>query len=67
MMKALGPRSLATQAPADVAWAWTDLQRGLTTESQCPGAVRFPYVRGSEPRRGHCGGLRAATAPAKPG
>ena len=67
MMKSLGPRSLKAQTPGGVAWAWTDLQRGLTTEIQCPGAVRFPYLRGSEPRRGHCGGLRAGTEPAQPG
>ena len=67
MMKSLGPRSLEAQPPGDVAWAWTDLQRGLTTPARCPGAVRFPYIRGSQPRLGHCGGLRAATAPARPG
>ena len=67
MMKSLGPRSLESQTPAGVAWAWTDLQRGLTTRSRCPGAVRFPYMRGSEPRRGPCGGLRAGTEPVRPG
>jgi penicillin-binding protein 1B len=67
MMKSLGPRSLRAQTPSGVEWAWTDLQRGLTTENGCPGAVRFPYIRGSEPRRVHCGGLRAGTSSAQPG
>jgi penicillin-binding protein 1B len=67
MMKSLGPRSLESRTPSGVAWAWTDLRRGLTTESECPGAVRFPYMLGSQPRRGHCGELRAGTAAARPG
>jgi penicillin-binding protein 1B len=67
MMKSLGPRSLTSQTPSGVAWAWTDPQRGLITEAACPGAVRFPYMRGSQPRRVHCGGLRAGAAPAQPG
>ena len=67
MMKSLGPRSLAPQTPSGVEWAWTDLRRGLITERECPGAVRFPYMRGSQPRRVHCGGLRAGAAPAQPG
>lgn len=67
MMKSLGPRSLTSQSPSGVEWAWTDLQRGLITDTGCPGAVRFPYMRGSEPRRVHCGGLRAGAAPAQPG
>jgi penicillin-binding protein 1B len=67
MMKSLGPRSLRAQTPSGVEWAWTDLQRGLITENGCPGAVRFPYMRGSEPRRVHCGGLRAGTSSAQPG
>jgi penicillin-binding protein 1B len=67
MMKSLGPRSLRAQTPSGVEWAWTDLQRGLITENGCPGAVRFPYIRGSEPRRVHCGGLRAGTSSAQPG
>ena len=67
MMKSLGPRSLESHTPAGVEWAWTDRQRGLTTEAQCPGAVRFPYMRGSEPRRVQCGGLRAGAEPARPG
>ena len=67
MMKSLGPRSLTVQTPSGVEWAWTDLQRGLITETGCPGAVRFPYIRGSEPRRVHCGALRAATPLAQPG
>jgi penicillin-binding protein 1B len=67
MIKALGARSLASQTPNGVEWAWTDVQRGLTTEAGCPGAVRFPYVRGSQPRRGRCGGLRAGAEAARPG
>ena len=67
MMKSLGPRSLESHTPAGVEWAWTDLQRGLTTDAQCPGAVRFPYMRGSEPRRVQCGALRAGAEPARPG
>ncbi len=67
MMKSLGPRSLASQTPSGVEWAWTDLRRGLITETECPGAVRFPYMRGSQPRRVRCGGLRAGAAPAQPG
>jgi penicillin-binding protein 1B len=67
MMKSLRPRSLTSQTPNGVEWAWTDLQQGLITETGCPGAVRFPYMRGSEPRRVQCGGLRAGAAPAQPG
>jgi penicillin-binding protein 1B len=67
MMKSLGPRSLASQTPNGVEWAWTDPQRGLTTEAQCPGAVRWPYMSGSEPQRTHCGGLRAGAELARPG
>lgn len=67
MMKSLGPRSLEPQTPSGVAWAWTNLQRGVTTEEECPGAVRFPYTRGSEPRRVPCDGLRAGAEPARPG
>jgi penicillin-binding protein 1B len=67
MMKSLGPRSLESHTPAGVEWAWTDLHRGLTTDAQCPGAVRFPYMRGSEPRRVQCGALRAGAEPARPG
>jgi penicillin-binding protein 1B len=67
MMKSLRPRSLDARTPTGVAWAWTDLQRGLTTGAACPGTVRFPYVRGSEPRRVNCGALRAAAEPARPG
>jgi penicillin-binding protein 1B len=67
MMKALGPRSLESQTPNGVDWAWTDVQRSLTTQAGCPGAVRLPYVRGSEPRRGPCGGLRAGAEAARPG
>ena len=67
MMKSLGPRSLDTRAPSGVEWAWTDVQRGLTMPQQCPGAVRFPYVRGSQPRSGHCGGLRAGADRSRPG
>jgi penicillin-binding protein 1B len=67
MMKTLGPRSLDTQAPNGVEWAWTDVQRGLTTPAECPGSVRFPYVRGSQPQRGHCGALRAGADPSRPG
>jgi penicillin-binding protein 1B len=67
MMKSLAPRSLESQTPGGVEWAWTDLQRGLTTVAECPGAVRFPYMRGSQPRRVHCDPLRAAAKPARPG
>jgi penicillin-binding protein 1B len=67
MMKKLAPRSLAAQAPNDVEWVWTDVQRGLTTRAQCPGSVRFPYVRGSQPPAGHCGALRAERREARPG
>ena len=67
MMKSIKPRSLASQAPGSVQWAWTDVQRGLTTEADCPGAVRIPYMRGSEPRRGHCGAWRADSEAARPG
>jgi penicillin-binding protein 1B len=67
MMKSLGPRSLASRTPSGVAWAWTDLRRGLTTKTECPGAVRFPYLLGSQPRQGHCGALRAGTGTARPG
>ncbi|GMQ76746.1 MAG: penicillin-binding protein 1B [Gammaproteobacteria bacterium] len=67
MIKALGARSLASQTPNGVEWAWTDVQRGRTTQAGCPGAVRFPYVRGSQPRRGRCGGLRAGVEAARPG
>ena len=67
MMKSLGPRSLTVQTPSGVEWAWTDLQRGLITETGCPGAVRFPYMRGSAPRRVRCGALRAAAPLAQPG
>jgi penicillin-binding protein 1B len=67
MMKTLVPRSLAAQAPNDVEWAWTDVQRGLTTQANCPGSVRFPYVRGSQPPPGQCGTWRAESRGAKPG
>lgn len=67
MMKSLGPRSLEAQTPSGVAWAWTDLQRGRVTEEGCPGAVRFPYTRGSEPQHMQCGGLRAGADTARPG
>lgn len=67
MMKSLRPRSLESKTPSGVTWAWTDLQRGLITEEACSGAVRFPYVRGSEPRRVNCAGLRVAAEPARPG
>ncbi len=67
MMASLGPRSLESPTPDGVEWAWTDVQRGLTTQAGCPGAVRYPYVRGSQPRHGPCAGLRAGTEPARPG
>jgi len=67
MMKSLKPRSLTSQLPSGVEWAWTDVQRGLTTQADCPGAVRFAYMRGSEPRRGHCGEWRADAQAARPG
>jgi penicillin-binding protein 1B len=67
MMKSLRPRSLESPTPNGVEWAWTDPRRGFTTEATCPGAVRFPYMRGSAPQRAHCDGMRAAAAPARPG
>ena len=67
MMKAIKPRSLTSQAPNSVQWAWTDVQRGLSTDADCPGAVRIPYMRGSEPRRGQCGEWRADVQAARPG
>ncbi|NIP47416.1 MAG: penicillin-binding protein 1B [Gammaproteobacteria bacterium] len=67
MMKSLKPRSLAARAPSDVEWAWTDLRQGRTTRSECPGSVRFPYVRGSQPPVGQCGEWRAERVGAVPG
>ncbi len=67
MMKRLRPRSLATQAPDDVEWAWTDVRLGRTITADCPGAVRFPYVRGSQPPPGQCGAWRAGAPTARPG
>jgi penicillin-binding protein 1B len=67
IMKFLEPRALAAQAPSEVEWAWTDVQRGFTTRAQCPGSVRLPYLRGSQPPRADCGGWRAEGQRARPG
>jgi len=67
MMKGLNPRSLTSVAPGGVEWAWTDVQQGLTTAAECPGAVRLPYLRGSQPSKGHCDGWRAQGDASRPG
>ena len=67
MMKSLAPRPLSSQPPEEVEWAWTDVRRGRTIAAQCPGAVRFPYVRGSQPPRGQCGTWRVETHVPRPG
>jgi penicillin-binding protein 1B len=67
MMKALKPRPLAARAPSDVEWAWTNVRQGRTTRTRCPGSVRFPYVRGSQPPAGRCGDWRAGNQGGGPG
>jgi len=67
MMAVMGPRPLSAAAPVDVQWAWTDVQGVRTFAASCPGAVRFPYLRGSQPPQATCGGLRADAHAAAPG
>ena len=67
LMADLNPRPLSAAAPLDVEWAWTDVHRGRTFAESCPGAVRMPYLRGSQPPRMACSGLRADARGAAPG
>lgn len=67
MMKGLRPRSLSAHSPEGIEWVWTDLQKGLATDGDCPGAASVPYMRGSAPAYGSCAGLRAGRAEQRPG
>nr|VFJ87797.1 MAG: penicillin-binding protein 1B [Candidatus Kentron sp. H]VFJ89515.1 MAG: penicillin-binding protein 1B [Candidatus Kentron sp. H]VFJ96203.1 MAG: penicillin-binding protein 1B [Candidatus Kentron sp. H] len=49
-MAALGPRARsATRSPPGIEWHWTDLHRGVRTDSECGQAEPIPYLAGSAP------------------
>lgn len=59
-MKKADPLPLDMPMPDNVTSAWVDAGTGLGSAEGCPGAVRVPYIRGSEPAPGAaCGGLDA--------
>jgi penicillin-binding protein 1B len=51
-MRKADPLPLDTPMPDNVVMAWVDPHSGQGTQSNCPGAVQMPYIRGSEPAAG---------------
>ena len=58
LMDEIQPLPLMLSTPASVAWHWSDLRRAATTQANCPGAVRLPYVSGYEPDFQGCSTLQ---------
>ena len=58
VMRQINPLPLAPQTPSSVAWHWSDLRRAATTASNCPDAVRLPYIDGHEPDSLGCSARR---------
>nr|VFK36767.1 MAG: penicillin-binding protein 1B [Candidatus Kentron sp. SD]VFK40361.1 MAG: penicillin-binding protein 1B [Candidatus Kentron sp. SD] len=54
IMKSIVPQARRKSDPSTIEWHWTDLQRGLRTDPNCPGAKRIPYLARSAPRYSPC-------------
>src|SRR5699024_3041149 len=67
LMRSAAPTSLSTSVPEGIAEVWVDPEQGLQVSEPCPGVVRMPYVRGSEPEAGFYCGLPAVPEPADEG
>jgi len=50
MMRRIGAAPLVLARPDTIEIVWIDPETGLRADDQCPGAVQFPFVRGSGPR-----------------
>jgi penicillin-binding protein 1B len=51
-MKKADPLPLDMPQPDNVVQAWIDPHTGQGSDASCPGAVKMPYIRGSEPAAG---------------
>lgn len=49
LMAKISDQPLLLSQPETVEWAWIDPVTGLRADENCPGAHRFPFVRGSAP------------------
>ena len=57
MMAALEPEPVAYPQPDDIELDTIDPQTGLLADSNCPGAIELPFVKGSAPKdRAPCAG-----------
>ncbi|BCQ71349.1 penicillin-binding protein 1B [Pseudomonas sp. Eqa60] len=60
-MRKADPLPLDMPQPDNVVQAWVDSRTGQGSDTNCPGAVQMPYIRGSEPPPGaSCGGENPA-------
>lgn len=50
LMAKISEQPLLLNQPETVEWAWIDPVTGLRADENCPGAHRFPFVRGSTPQ-----------------
>lgn len=55
LMRSLRPRSFTPQAPGNVSWYWTNVQRQRRTDRNCPDSTPMPFIVGSEPAYVPCG------------
>lgn len=58
-MRKADPLPLDMPMPENVVQAWIDPRTGQGSDSNCPGAVQMPYIRGSEPAPGQACGAGA--------
>ncbi|MCX8050011.1 MAG: penicillin-binding protein 1B [Methylohalobius sp.] len=49
LMAKISTQPLQLNQPETIEWAWIDPSTGLLAEESCPGANRFPFLRGSAP------------------
>jgi penicillin-binding protein 1B len=49
VMKDLKPMPLSLIPPDDVNWLWVESSTGFLSDSNCPGALAMPFIKGSQP------------------
>jgi penicillin-binding protein 1B len=55
-MSSIQTRGYVGVAPPGIEEVWIDPLTGARTGERCPGAVRLPFLEGTTPERGKCGG-----------
>ena len=48
-MRKSAPASFEPSLPDSVVWGWVDAASGSSAGANCPGAIRIPYIQGSQP------------------